>query len=312
MKKLTPIITIFVLLLAACDMPGGAPKPTAISLPTAAPTAANNAAQQANGGKAGDTQSSSTDAMPMAFIPNGSFYMGGVDTDAQPDEKPAHNVTMSGFWMDKLEVTNGMYTLCVKAGKCKPPREFKSSTRKSYFNNPDFTDFPVIQVSWGDADNYCKWAGRRLPTEAEWEYAARGSADYRRFPWGEQSPDNTLANYDYGVRDTAKVGSYPAGASPFGILDLAGNVWEWVADYYDPKYYEGMPSQNPAGPSVAVGQGLRRVLRGGSWVEGFKDTRVSNRGYGASPDLSADSKSEKYKGEANNHTGFRCASNAKN
>jgi formylglycine-generating enzyme required for sulfatase activity len=247
--------------------------------------------------------------MQMVFIPSGLFYMGGVDTDAQPDEKPPHNVTIPAFWMDKLEVTNGMYSLCVKDGKCKPPREFQSATRKSYFGNPDFTDFPVIHVSWLDAKNYCEWAGRRLPTEAEWEYAARGSGDYRRYPWGEQSPDNNLANYDYGVRDTNKVGSYPSGASPFGILDMAGNVWEWVADYYDPRYYEGQPSQNPSGPSVAVGQGLRRVIRGGSWVEAFRDLRVSNRGYASSPDLSADSKSEKYKGDANDHTGIRCAAN---
>jgi len=309
MKKLIPVITIFVLLLTACG--GGAAQPTAISLPTAAPTAADNAAQQPNAGKAGDVQTSPADAMQMAFVPSGSFYMGGVDTDAQPDEKPAHNVTMSGFWMDKLEVTNGMYTLCIKAGKCTPPREFKSSTRKNYFGNADFADFPVINVSWGDADNYCQWAGRRLPTEAEWEYAARGSADYRRFPWGDQSP-SSQANFNYSVRDTAKVGSYPAGASPFGILDMAGNVWEWVADYYDPNYYGGSPSQNPTGPSVAVGQGLRRVLRGGSWVENFKDLRVSNRGYASSPDLTADSQSAKYKGEANDHTGFRCAANAGN
>jgi formylglycine-generating enzyme required for sulfatase activity len=306
MKKLIPVITIFVLLLTACG--GGAAQPTAISLPTAVPTTADNAAQQ-NGGKAGDVMTSPGDAMPMVYIPSGAFYMGGVDTDAQPDEKPPHNVTVSAFWMDKLEVTNGMYTLCVKATKCQPPRDFQSATRKSYFGNADFNDFPVIQVSWQDASNYCQWAGRRLPTEAEWEYAARGSADYRRYPWGEQSPDNNLANYDYGVRDTSKVGSYPSGASPFGILDMAGNVYEWVADYYDPNYYAGMPSQNPTGPSVAVGQGLRRVIRGGSWLDAFRDQRVSNRGYASSPDLSADSKSEKYKGEANNHTGFRCAAN---
>ena len=221
MKKLIPVITIFVLFLTACG--GGAAQPTAMVLPTAVPTIASIATQQV-GGKAGDVMTSQGDGMQLAFIPSGSFYMGGVDTDAQPDEKPPHNVTLSGFWMDKLEVTNSMYSLCVKGGKCNPPREFQSATRKSYFGNADFNDFPVIQVSWGDADNYCQWAGRRLPTEAEWEYAARGSADYRRYPWGEQSPTNNLANYDYGVRDTNKVGSYPSGASPFGILNMAKNV----------------------------------------------------------------------------------------
>jgi len=306
MKKLILVMTAVVLLLTACG--GGGAQPTAISLPTAVPTSASNDTQS-GGGNAGDVKTSPADAMPLIFIPSGSFYMGGVDSDAQPDEKPAHNVNIAAFWIDKLEVTNGMYSLCTKAGKCKPPRNFESSTRKSYFNNPDFTDFPVINVSWVDAKTYCEWAGRRLPTEAEWEYAARGGEDYRRYPWGDQSPDNNLANYDYSVRDTNKVGSYPAGASPYGALDMAGNVWEWVSDFYDPRYYEGEPSQNPTGPSVAVGQGLRRVIRGGSWVEAFRDVRVSNRGFLSSPDLNADSKSEKYKGEANDHTGIRCAAN---
>ncbi|MGC1375959.1 MAG: formylglycine-generating enzyme family protein [Anaerolineales bacterium] len=310
MKKLIPVITVLVLLLTACG--GGAAQPTAISLPTAAPTTVSIATQATTGGKAGDVKTSNADAMQMAYIPSGTFYMGGVDTDAKSMEKPAHNVTVSAFWMDKLEVTNGMYTLCTKAGKCTPPRAFNSATRKSYFGNPDFNDFPVINVSWGDASAYCAWAGRRLPTEAEWEYAARGSTDYRRYPWGDPSPNNNLANYDYGVRDTSKVGSYPAGASPFGILDMAGNVWEWVADFYDPNYYAGQASQNPTGPSVAVGQGLRRVIRGGSWVDSFRDIRVSARGYASSPDLSADSKSSKYLGDANDHIGFRCAANAGN
>lgn len=320
MKKLILVIPVFVLLLAACDMPGGAAQPTPIDLSTAVPTAvavveteaAAAPTQQFIAGKEGDTHVAAADAMVMVFIPGGKYYIGGVDTDAHPDEKPAHNVTLSSFWMDQLEVTNGMYSLCVKAGNCTPPRELKSSTHKSYFGSPDFNDFPVIQVSWQDASNYCEWAGRRLPTEAEWEAAARGNADYRRFPWGEQDADKTLANYGYTVRDTSRVGSYPTGASPFGILDMAGNVWEWVVDYYDAGYYakSDASAQDSTGPKEAVGPGLRRVIRGGSWVEGLKDARVSSRAYGASPDLTADPTSAKFLGDANDHTGFRCAATA--
>jgi serine/threonine-protein kinase len=309
MKKLIPLLIVFVFVVSACALPGSKPEPTPISLPTAAPTqvVTVNPTAAPQSAQAGDERTSSADGMVQAFIPSGSFRMGGVDADAQDDEKPDHKVTLSAFWMDKVEVTNAMYNLCVQAGACEPPREFKSVTRERYFANADFNDYPVIYVSWNDARLYCEWAGRRLPTEAEWEYAARGG-DYRRFPWGEDSPTNNLANYDYTVRDTTRVGSFPSGASSFGILDLAGNVWEWVADYYDQQYYGIAGEQNPTGPSTAGINGPRRVIRGGSWADSFKDVRVSNRGYSLAPDLSADSKSEAYMGEAKDSIGFRCVS----
>lgn len=310
MKKLFPILVSLVLVLSACGMPGAGAEPTAVSLPTAIPEATTvNPTQAAKAGQAGDERTSSADGMVQVFIPGGKFQMGGFDGDAQKDEKPTHGVTISPFWMDKVEVTNGMYQLCVLAGACQAPREVKSETRPNYFSNKDFADYPVVYVSWNDADNYCKWAGRRLPTEAEWEYAARGSADFRRYPWGEQSPDNSLANYDYQMKDTARVGSFPKGASPFGILDLAGNVWEWVADYYQVEYYNQTGDQNPIGPSGKGGD--PRGIRGGSWADGFKELRVSNRGYAQSPDLTADSKADSYKGDANARTGFRCAADGK-
>jgi formylglycine-generating enzyme required for sulfatase activity len=310
MKKLFPILISLTLVLSACGLPGTNAKPTAVSLPTAIPEVTTvNPTQAAKAGKAGDERTSSADGMVQVFIPGGKFQMGGFDGDAQKDEDPTHGVTLSPYWMDKLEVTNGMYQMCVLAGACQSPREVKSATRPSYFANQDFSDYPVIFVSWKDADNYCTWAGRRLPTEAEWEFAARGSADFRRFPWGDQSPDNNLANYDYQVRDTSRVGSFPKGASPFGILDMAGNVWEWVSDYYNAEYYSQAGEQNPVGPSGK--DGAVKSMRGGSWADNFKEVRVSNRGYAKSPKLSADSKSAEYKGDANNRTGFRCASDGK-
>ena len=168
MKKLFPITMALILVLSACQL-GGQAQPTAISLPTAFPTNTPPAinAPEAAGGEAGAERASSVDGMPQVYIPDGTFRMGGLDTDVNKDEEPAHDVTLKGFWMDKLEVTNAMYTLCVKAGACQPPQYFKSDTRESYFNNAEFNDYPVVYVTWAQADTYCSWAGRRLPTEAE-------------------------------------------------------------------------------------------------------------------------------------------------
>lgn len=310
MKTLIPVTLSFVLLLSACGMlPGGQPEPTAVALPTAVPTTEiqTNPTSQPASGQQGDERTSLADGMVQVYLPGGRFQMGGLDADAQQDEKPPHFVTLGPYWMDKHEVTNGMYQLCVDAGACQPPRDFKSQNRSSYFGNSEFADFPVVFVSWLDAKAYCEWAGRRLPTEAEWEFAARGNGDYRRFPWGDDSPTMTTANYDSIVRDTTRVGSYPSGASPFGLLDMAGNVWEWVADYYDANYYSQSGDQNPAGPVAAGVNGPRRVLRGGSWFDNFKELRVSNRGFAMAPDPTKDSRSEAYLGEANARVGFRCA-----
>jgi formylglycine-generating enzyme required for sulfatase activity len=257
----------------------------------------------------GSDRSASADGMVQVYIPGGKFQMGGFDGDAQKDEHPTHAVTISPFWMDKVEVTNGMYQLCVLAGPCQSPREVKSASRPSYFANKDFADYPVVFVSWQDAANYCKWAGRRLPTEAEWEFAARGNTDFRRYPWGDQSPDNSFANFDNQARDTVKVGSFPKGASQFGVLDMAGNVWEWVSDFFGAEYYSQSGAQDPTGPNGK--DGAPKVIRGGSWADGFKEIRVSNRGSAKSPDLTADSKTDSYKGDANNRTGFRCAADGK-
>jgi len=309
MKKYLPILFSFVFVLSACGA-GGAAKPTEIVLPTAAPTVAAVATMVPETGKVGSERTSTVDGMPQVFVPGATFDMGGSDQNAQTDERPVHSVTVSPFWIDKLEVTNGMYQICVQSGKCKAPREDKSATHASYFSNKDFADFPVILVTWQDASGYCKWAGRRLLTEAEWELAARGAGEARLFPWGDQVPDATLANFDFAAKDTVRVGSSPNGASPFGALDMAGNVWEWVNDYYSPDYYnQSNGLTDPTGPKGT--DGGSKVIRGGSWADNAKEQRVANRGSAKSPKMSSDSRTEAFKGEANNRIGFRCGADGK-
>lgn len=287
MKKIMLLMLAFALLLAAC----GKKEPGGIGT--------------GDVGKVKE-KTSSADKMKMMLIQGGSFQMGGLGEAALPNEKPSHKVTLKSFWLDQTEVTNGQYAMCVAAGACEIPREFKSASRKDYYKNSEYADYPVIYVTWNQAKTYCEWAGRRLPTEAEWEYAARGT-DFREFPWGDDKPGEETANFDYKNKDTAKVGSYPKGASPFGILDMAGNVWEWVADFYSPTYYEKSPAENPTGPDKAGVHGLQMVMRGGSWADGWKELRVSNRGFAVAQNLQADKLSESYAGQANERTGFRCA-----
>jgi eukaryotic-like serine/threonine-protein kinase len=210
----------------------------------------------------GSTQVSDKDGMTLLYIPAGEFLMGAAESDKQAfdNEKPQHKVYLDAFWIDQTEVTNAMYAKCMKAGVCHAPSSIQSSTRTSYYGNPQFDTYPVVYVDWNDATAYCQWAGGDLPTEAQWEKAARGN-DERTYPWGNQSPDKTRLNYNMEVRDTTQVGTYPTGASPYGALDMAGNVWEWVADWYGETYYTRSPDRNPTGPV----SGTERVLRGGSW-----------------------------------------------
>jgi formylglycine-generating enzyme required for sulfatase activity len=311
MKKLFPLLVALALLASACQAGGSQAKPTALSLPTAFPTntppAVNAPVDVSNNSKAGDERASSVDGMSEVYIPDGTFRMGALDADNQRDEEPAHNVTLKAFWIDKLEVTNAMFTLCVKAGACDLPQALKSGTRESYFNNPEFNDYPVVYITWAQASNYCTWAGRRLPTEAEWERAARGD-DFRTYPWGDERPDSSRGNFNYFVGDTTKVGQFPAGASPFGVLDMAGNVAEWVNDYYDSNYYSQGVSMNPPGPG-ARSNFFARVVRGGTYQDAFIDIRLANRASVLGSNLNAsDVNSREYLGEFSPKIGFRCGS----
>lgn len=215
------------------------------------------------------------DGMEMVYVPAGSFEMG---SDAYSSELPVHTVTLDAYWIDRTEVTNGMYAHCVNAWSCQAPDRSESFTRGNYYEATQYVDYPVIFVSWNEASDYCAWAGARLPTEAEWEFAARGT-DGRTYPWGNGNPTCALANFypssnnNWCVGDTTAVGSYPDGASPYGALDMAGNVWEWVADWYADDYYSNSPASNPTGPS----SGQYRMLRGSSWGHDEYYLRAANR-----------------------------------
>jgi eukaryotic-like serine/threonine-protein kinase len=195
--------------------------------------------------------------------------MGTVDHRAEEVE---HAVILNGFWIDQTEVTNGQYAHCVDEGVCQPPVRLDSYSHPEYFGNPQFDAYPVIYVTWNDADTFCRWDARRLPTEAEWERAARGS-DERIYPWGDQAPQPTLLNYDFGVGDISPVGQYPLGASPYDVLDMAGNVQEWVSDWYSADYYSSSAASDPRGPLATKA----RVVRGGSWLDNRYGVRSALR-----------------------------------
>ena len=197
--------------------------------------------------------------MVQVYVAGGKFQMGNQSGAA--DEQPLHELILGPYWIDQYEVSNQQYASCVEAGKCVEPAEISSLTRSAYYGLTDFQNYPVVYVSWQAALNYCNWAGGRLPTEAEWEKAARGSLDLRLYPWGEQPPDCEMANFDNCVGDTSAIGSYAQNISPFGVYDMTGNVSEWVSDWYQADAYAGQETINPTGPS----DGYKKVIRGGNW-----------------------------------------------
>ncbi len=255
---------------AATTPPTATLAPTEAATPTPEPTA------------------TATEIVPpagMALAPGGTFNMGSADGRA--DERPVHAVTLRPFFIDLFEVTNARYRACVEAGRCAPPAVRSSPTRGDYFTREEFNDFPVIQVTWEQAAAFCAFEGKRLPTEAEWEFAARGGGD-RRYPWGD---DFDAARVPSRAGDTVRVGSLD-NASPFGVFDLAGNVTEWVADFYGP-YADG-PVENPTGPA----QGQQRVIRGGSYGTADGSVYTTTRRFRQAP------------GVRDVDIGFRCAQDA--
>lgn len=273
---------------------------------------------------------SAKDGMELLLVPEGEFLMGASEDNsvAYNDEMPQRTVYLDAFWIDKTEVTNAMFLKFVSETSYQTDAEKADAgftynrAEENWISTPGanwqhpfgaesniegLEDHPVVQVTWYDAQAYCEWAGRRLPTEAEWEKAARGT-DGRKHPWGDEAVQQHLVNFadynfpakwahesmDDGYYLTSPVGSYPEGASPFGALDMVGNAWEWVADWYDDQYYkQDAPTRNPTGPA----EGFARGLRGGSYSNAMRWTRTSYRG-GRDPST------------ADMGFGFRCAQSA--
>jgi formylglycine-generating enzyme required for sulfatase activity len=225
---------------------------------------------------------------PMVEIPEGLFAMGLDGMQALEDERPKHQVWLHVFFIDLHEVTTAQYAVFLAATNRNPPWQWDTVMLSQHH------DRPVIGVDWSDADAYCRWRGKRLPTEAEWEKSARGT-DGRLYPWGNWLPSKDLANFASGARFSYSqalmpVQSYERGKSPYGLYHMAGNVWEWVQDWYAVNYYEVSPEQNPQGPEL----GQFKVLRGGSWSDLPKYLLTYGR-FKLPPDT------------RNSYTGIRCA-----
>lgn len=255
--------------------PSYSPTPLTKTLePSATPTAPGQTALP--------TEITDAKGVPMVLVSAGDFKMGTPNQGHE--ERPVHQVYLDAYYIDKYEVTNALYKVCVDADVCEAP------THTDKYMDPERDQHPVAYVNWYMAEAYCEWRGARLPTEAEWEKAAR-STDERRYPWGGEGLsdiDSTYANYRNS--DTMPVGSYPKGVSPYGAYDLAGNVKEWVADWYDEDYYAVSPATNPTGPE----NGYLRVTRSGTWSYGMVDLRSASRGKG-------------YPADSSSGLGFRCA-----
>jgi formylglycine-generating enzyme required for sulfatase activity len=285
-KRDYALLLLLVALLAGCTLPRGFESEPAAGL--------------------GDTNIRSSDHMRMVYVPAGEFVMGSDMDDLKAstrlcldysesgfavcrietimDEYPKHVVELSGFWIDRTEVTNAQFRLCVEAGACQPPVDLGSYTRDEYFNDSAHDDYPVIWVTKSHAVDYCAWSGARLPSEAEWEYAARGP-ESTKFPWGDAF-EKTHLNYcdascpsgvgdptfDDGHPETAPVGSFPDGVSWCGALDMAGNVREWVSDWKG--YYNADRQVDPQGPA----EGDQYVTRGGCWLDTPDDILSACRG----------------------------------
>ena len=205
--------------------------------------------------------------IPLVGVPPGCFMMGSDEGDA--DEKPVRRICLSAYWIGQTEVTNAQYAACVNAGACAPPRD------RTAFDTPALADHPVTWVSWFDAAAFAEWIGAALPTGAQWEFAARGPQSWT-YPWGDSPPTCALANLERCTSGTSPVGAYPAGASWVGALDLAGNAWEWVADYYGRDYYATLTdgTLDPLGPPF----GDMHNVRGSSWENEARYARAYYQG----------------------------------
>jgi len=228
----------------------------------------------------GQTWESPIDGAVLVCVPAGEFIMGGSEDDphAEDREMPQHVVTLDAYWIDQTEVTNAQYNQCIEEGGCirQGTSGLFSKTRDIYAEDEQYANYPALMFYYDKAVEFCQWAGRRIPTEAEWEKAARGT-DGQMYPWGDDAPTCEHANYLGCAEDTTEVGGYPLGASPYGAVDMSGNVWEWVSDFYDEGYYANSPEENPGGPTDAMWRGRR----GGGVTSFERDMRSSRRASGS-------------------------------
>jgi len=217
------------------------------------------------------------DPVPLVTIPAGEFLMGSPEGKGRADEWPQRSVYLDEFAIDQVEVTNQRYMAFVKStGHRNPPNPYRTGPLLSI---KGIEQLPVVQTTWYDAKAYCGWAKKRLPTEAEWEKAARGT-DGRLYPWGNEPASPRRANFHREWEDEHTlhaVGSLPGGDSPYGVKDMAGNAREWISDWYDAEYYKGAANRNPQGPDK---KGVVRSIRGGSWHSPASDITTSARGRG--------------------------------
>lgn len=259
MRRLTWTALAGVLMLVACAPAStptatAAPSATAVIEPTTtpAPTETPALAPAALAGPQAATSMIWLDGADMVYVPAGEFVMGtGIGST------PQKTVYVDGFWIYSTDVTNQMYSQCVATGNCAPPAQ---EIAAPVFSNSAYADFPVVGVTWDMAANYCSWVQGQLPTEAQWEKAARGE-NGSVFPWGIKSPSCDLLNYKGCLGHANSVTAYPDGRSAYGAFDMGGNVFQWVNDFYDEHAYEGMAPRNPTGPA----SGDSRVLRGSSF-----------------------------------------------
>ncbi len=240
--------------------------------------------------RVGSTMITEKDGAVMVYVPAGKFEMGSEDGES--NESPVHTVWLDEYWIDQTEVTNAMYTQCIEEGACDLPRN--DQWCRNYSGDSVYNEHPVVCIYRYEARDYCEWAGKRLPTEAEWENAARGGLEGMKFPWGDEFPVCTKGDVNGAQFNNCGVGTAPVGnfaANGYGLYDMAGNVLEWVSDSYGEDYYSTSPKKNPTGP----GRGYS-VLRGGSWNQTYYYIRVAHRS-----NLVASSKYTR------NDIGFRCA-----
>lgn len=234
------------------------------------------------------------DGAEQVYVPSGWFIAGDI-FDKGYDDETAHLTYTDEYWIDRFLVTNIQFAYCIEAGACTRPGKSGSHVRpEGYFNISAFDDYPVMEISWQQAQAFCEWRGGRLPTEAEFEKAAGWNpvnGEVSLYPWGNIEPDATLANYDGVDRDTTPINRYPNGISAVGAYDMAGNLWQWTADWYAKDYYtNNLAWENPTGPDG----GTYKVIRGGSWYSSdIRWLRVSNRG-------------KNMPENAGNEIGFRC------